>query len=112
VRVRRVHFIAQKKEVVKRIGGYKRTGSFVLGVSVDYLPLFFGVTLDLPAMVLRYDNGTLQWQDWIRTGISEQPNSAGVFPFLQQKPLFTVNEWVGGQDTRYFRETVSIDLRP
>jgi hypothetical protein len=112
VRVRRVHSIAQKKEVVKRIGGYKRTGSFVLGVSVDYLPLFFGVTLDLPAMVLRYDNGTLQWQDWIRTGISEQPNSAGVFPFLQQKPLFTVNEWVGGQDTRYFRETVSIDLRP
>lgn len=112
VRVRRVHSIAQRQLAVGEFGGYARSGSFIRKVGVDYEPLFYGVPLDLPAHVLRYQNGRYSWQQWTRSGLSEQSGSAGVFPRLQQRPVFSVNEQVGGQDTRYFREEVSIDLRP
>ncbi len=112
VRVRRVHSIAQRQKAVERVGGYARSGSFITGVGVDYETLFYHVPLDLPAQVLRYQNGRYSWQQWTRSGLSEQSGSAGVFPLLQQHPIFSVNEQVGGQDTRYFREQVSINLSP
>ncbi|GIV18293.1 MAG: hypothetical protein KatS3mg023_0044 [Armatimonadota bacterium] len=89
VRVRRVHSIAQMQEAVGNIGGYARSGSFIKNVGVDYEPLFYGVPLDLPAHVLRYQNGRYSWQQWTRSGLSEQSGSAGVFPLLRQRPIFS-----------------------
>jgi hypothetical protein len=110
VRVRRVHSIAQRRQAVGS-RGYTRSDSFIIGVGVDYDPLIFGVDLGQPAEVYRYRNGSFSWQRWTED-LSDQPGSAGVFPSLQQNPIFVLDERVGegGRYTRYYREIISIDL--
>lgn len=92
-RVRRVVSIAQKKQVVRNIGGYQRTGSFFEAVGIGYQPLFGVGELPFTAQVYCPPNYRL-WNFGVATNF---PTVGGIVSVDER--------------ARYYQEVVHINLR-